>query len=217
MTPAPSPESAVSPPRLAGLAREGHVVLSVCDDGQFAQAVEAASHANVMGCLQCRKCSSGCPVAARADIQPHQMVRLVQFGQQDRVLASRMIWECTSCQTCISRCPQQVDIASMNDALRQMACQAGTVAPGTAVTTFNSIFLRTIRRLGRMYEMGLMASFKLRTMRLLADVGKFPMMLFKRKLSILPPWVGGRGARKALFRRARASASAAESQIGGKP
>ena len=55
------------------------------------------------------------------------------------------------------------------------------------------------------------------TMRLLADVGKFPMMLFKRKLSILPPWVGGRAARKALFRRARASASAAESQIGGKP
>jgi len=85
------------------------------------------------------------------------------------------------------------------------------------VTTFNSIFLRTIQRLGRMYEMGLMASFKLRTMRLLADVGKFPMMLFKRKLSILPPWVGGRAARKALFRRARASASAAESQIGGKP
>lgn len=56
--------------------------------------------------------------------------------------------------------------------------------------------------MGRMYEMGLMTSYKLRTLRLLADVGKFPMMLRKHKLSILPTSVQGRSGRKKLFRKA---------------
>jgi hypothetical protein len=54
-----------------------------------------------------------------------------------------------------------------------------------------------------MYEMGLMTAFKLRTLNLFADVGKFPLMLLKCKLSLLPPWVGGGRERKRLFRRAR--------------
>jgi len=51
--------------------------------GDFAALVEAESHANLMACLQCKKCTSGCPVAAVADIKPHEMVRMVQFGQKD--------------------------------------------------------------------------------------------------------------------------------------
>ena len=54
-----------------------------------------------------------------------------------------------------------------------------------------------------MYEMGLMASFKLRTMNLLADIGKFPMMLKKGKLSLLPTVVKGGAERKKLFERAK--------------
>jgi len=172
-------------------------------DADFAAEVERASRANLAACLQCAKCSSGCPVAARADLRPHVMVRLVQLGQRGEVLSSRMIWECTSCQTCATRCPQKVDIAAMNDALRRMSRAEGRVVAGTTVPAFNDIFLGTIRRLGRMYEMGLMTAFKLRTLRLMADVGKFPMMLAKRKLSLLPPWVRGGGERKRLFRRAR--------------
>ncbi len=44
--------------------------------GDFASLVEAQSHANLMACLQCGKCTSGCPVAAGADIKPHAMVRV---------------------------------------------------------------------------------------------------------------------------------------------
>jgi heterodisulfide reductase subunit C2 len=173
------------------------------DAAAFAALVERASGANLAACLQCAKCSSGCPVAARADLRPHMIVRMVQLGQKGEVLSSRMIWECTSCQTCQTRCPQKVDIAAMNDALRRMSRAEGKVVAGTTVPVFNDIFLGTIRRLGRMYEMGLMTAYKLRTMRLMADVGKFPMMLLKRKLSILPPMVGGGRERKKMFRRAR--------------
>ncbi|HEY3323227.1 MAG TPA: 4Fe-4S dicluster domain-containing protein [Planctomycetota bacterium] len=174
----------------------------------FVQTVSTTSGANLKVCLQCRKCSSGCPVAARADITAHQVVRLVQLGQEDEVLSSRMIWECTSCQTCITRCPQKVDIPAMMDGLRRLAKAAGKTTKETKVPAFNEIFLSNVQSRGRMYEMGLMASFKLRTGDLFADVDKFPMMLKKGKLPLLPSKkVRGGSDRKAMFERARKSAN----------
>ena len=189
-------------------------------DPALAQEVEAMSGAGLAACLQCAKCSSGCPVAARADLRPHVLVRLVQLGRRGEVLASRMIWQCTSCQTCTTRCPQEVDVAAMNDALRRLSRAEGCVVAGATEPVFNDIFLGTVRRLGRMYEMGLMTAFKLRTLRLLADVGKFPMMLLKGKLSVLPPWVRGARGRRRLFRRAGEASDAARAPGrtgGGKP
>ena len=165
----------------------------------------AAAGALTANCLQCRKCTNGCPVAARADIPPHRIARMIQLGQVDELLASRIIWECTSCQTCATRCPQKVDIAALNDALRRLSRARGQADRGSTVPTFNDIFLRTVRRHGRMYEAGLMGSYKLRTRRFLADLEKVPLMLLKGKLALLPPWVRGFWARRRLFRRARAA------------
>jgi heterodisulfide reductase subunit C len=154
--------------------------------GSFAAQVEKTAGTAIASCLQCAKCTSGCPIAARADIKPHEAVRLVQLGRRDEVLTSLFIWECTSCHTCATRCPQKVDICTMNDGLRRMSRDAAKVHAKTAVPTFNQVFLRAVRKRGRMYELGLMASFKLRTLRFFEDVGKFPMMLYKGKLRLLP-------------------------------
>ncbi len=170
--------------------------------GGLAREVSARSGASPMRCLQCAKCTSGCPVAARADLRPHELVRMVQLDQRRAVLGSRFIWECTSCQTCSTRCPQQVDLAAMNDALRAMSVAAGMVVAGTAVPTFNEVFLKSVRRRGRTHELGLMAAFKLRTLRLFADMGKAPMMFTKGKLSLFGPRVRGKAERQAMFRRA---------------
>jgi heterodisulfide reductase subunit C len=165
----------------------------------FTSQLEAASHANILACYQCRKCSSGCPVAEGADLQPHEMVLLAQLGQKELLLKSRMIWECTSCHTCATRCPQQVSVAAMNDALRQMSRAQSMVTRETTVPVFNDVFLRTVRCFGRMHEIALMAAYKLRTMKLMSDVAKFPMMLAKRKLALWPKVVGGQDERKRLF------------------
>jgi len=170
--------------------------------GSLAREVKERSGASPMSCYQCRKCSSGCPVASQADLMPHELVRMVQMDQREAVLASRFIWECTACQTCTTRCPQNVDLAAMNDALRAMSLSAKQAARGTAVPVFNDIFLKLVRKRGRVYEMGLMAAFKLRTMRLFEDAGKAPMMLAKGKLPLLGPRVRGRAQRKEMFERA---------------
>ena len=170
--------------------------------GGLAREVKAASGASPMSCYQCARCTSGCPVASRADVKPHELVRLVQLDQRRAVLGSRFIWQCTSCQTCVTRCPQKVDIPAMNDALRAMSVAAGKVARGTAVPAFNRIFLKNVAKRGRVHELELMARFKLRTLRLFADAGKAPMMFAKGKLSLGGPRLRGKAQRKALFRRA---------------
>ena len=172
----------------------------------WVQAVEAASGAQLALCFQCQKCTSGCPIAATADIKPHELVRLVQLGERDEVLSSRMIWECTSCQTCWTRCPQSVDLPAMIDALRRLSRDAGTVSPDTAVPVFNDIFLGAVRHTGRVHELGLMAAFKLRTRSFFQDFGKLPAMLRKGKLSLRPALVRGRSERAKAFRRAQGSA-----------
>jgi heterodisulfide reductase subunit C len=174
-------------------------------DTGFARSVAAASGADPLVCLQCRKCTCGCPVAARVDLRPHELVRLVQLGERDEVLKSRMLWECTSCQTCVTRCPQSVNIPALVDALRQLSRAERKTAATTAVPVFNDVFLGTVCRLGRMYEAGLMASFKLRTGRFFEDLDKLPMMLRKGKLALVPPLVRGGAERKRLFRRAKAA------------
>ena len=185
-------------------------------DIEFAARVMIASGARLLACLQCGKCSSGCPVSARTDLRPHEIVRLVQLGASDEVLGSRAIWECTSCETCITRCPQKVDIPAIVDALRRIARADGKVTGESTVAVFNDIFLRGVRRNGRMYEAGLMASYKIRTGDLWSDAGKLPMMLKKGKLPLIPKTVRGGAERKRLFERARRASAGARGKIGGK-
>jgi heterodisulfide reductase subunit C len=172
--------------------------------GGLAGEIKEACGASPMSCFQCTKCTSGCPVANRADIKPHELVRMVQTGRRDAVLRSRFIWECTSCQTCVTRCPQQVDIPAMTDALRQMSLAEKKADSGTDVPVFTEIFLDTVRKRGRMHELGLMAAFKLKTKRFFEDFDKAPTMMKKGKLPLLGSRGGKRDERNELFRRAAA-------------
>lgn len=59
------------------------------------------------------------------DLLPNQVIRLVQLGQEERVLSSRTIWLCASCLTCDSRCPRGIDISRVMEALRVMILRRG--------------------------------------------------------------------------------------------
>jgi heterodisulfide reductase subunit C len=92
-------------------------------------------------------------------------------------------------------------VAALNDGLRRMSVQSKTTSK-SAVPVFNSIFMKAVRKRGRMNEAGLMASFKLRTGRLFEDMAKLPMMLFKGKMPLWQPVAPGRGEREEMFERA---------------
>jgi heterodisulfide reductase subunit C len=78
----------------------------------------AMSKENIKDCIQCAKCSAGCPAGGQMDILPHQVVRLLQLGQVDKIAQSQSIWNCASCFTCAARCPRGIDIAKLMEAVR---------------------------------------------------------------------------------------------------
>jgi heterodisulfide reductase subunit C len=92
--------------------------------GEFVRDVETISGQNLLACNQCGKCSSGCPVADALDVLPSTVIRLAQLGLEE-VLEARTIWTCASCLTCVSRCPKDVDLPRVMEALRTIAMQRG--------------------------------------------------------------------------------------------
>ena len=89
--------------------------------------IKAISGEDVRVCYQCGKCTAGCPLASAMDLMPNQILRLLQLGEYEQVLASRTIWHCASCLTCASRCPKGVDPARVMDALRTVLMRRGSV------------------------------------------------------------------------------------------
>ena len=80
--------------------------------------LRAVSRENISDCMQCGKCSAGCPASADMDLLPHQVVRLLQLGQWEAVADSQSVWNCASCFTCGARCPRNINIASLLEAVR---------------------------------------------------------------------------------------------------
>lgn len=79
--------------------------------------VEKISGQNIFSCYQCGKCSAGCPMIASMDILPHQAVKLIQMGDES-VMNSKTMWMCASCHTCSVRCPRELDLSAVMEALR---------------------------------------------------------------------------------------------------
>ncbi len=91
----------------------------------FVARIEKVSGQKLLACYQCGKCSAGCPMAAHMDILPNQVIRMAQLGMKEQLLAARSIWICVSCLTCNSRCPKDINIAEIFEALRESALSTG--------------------------------------------------------------------------------------------
>jgi heterodisulfide reductase subunit C len=141
----------------------------------------------LQACYHCRKCSAGCPVASYMEFNPNKVIKMIQNGQKDKVLSSSTIWLCLSCETCITRCPNQVDIARMMDVLRQMAIEEGVAAKEANVLKFHEAFLSSIKFGGRVHEMLMTVHYKLKSGDLFSDADIAPTMFLKGKLALLPP------------------------------
>jgi heterodisulfide reductase subunit C len=168
----------------------------------FLREVERRSGTPVSACFQCHKCSTGCPIGPEMDLLSSQVMRLIHLGAQAEVLGSQAIWLCASCAACTTRCPMEIDIAGVMDTLRMMAVQRKVALSDARGEQFNRSFLGSVRRHGRVYELGMMIAYKLRSRDLFADADKAPQMLAKGKLSLLPNRSGSAAEVREVFRRA---------------
>jgi heterodisulfide reductase subunit C2 len=127
----------------------------------LAARVSAGSGENAYKCYQCKKCTTGCPVAEYADMHPAQIMRAVQLGLLDDVMASKFIWLCTGCETCTTRCPQGIDIAAIMDELKIIARRDGRVRKDAPFANVLNLNFKSIKRWGRLYEVELLVLDKI--------------------------------------------------------
>ena len=164
--------------------------------------VEEMSGVSLDACYQCRKCSAGCPVAGAAESAPSEVIRRLHLGAGDELLESKLVWMCLSCETCYGRCPMQINFAAVIDALRSLSIAKGTRAPRGNMPLFNRMFLQNVRIFGRSYDLSMIAGYKLGSGTLLNDVEKFPSMLMKGKMAVLPPSGADKKVVQRIFGRA---------------
>ncbi len=80
-------------------------------------------------CYGCMKCTAGCPVSFAADLKAHEVIRLVNLGQLEKLLKSNAIWLCVFCKTCQKRCPNDIDTSLVKSWLREKAAALGIETP----------------------------------------------------------------------------------------
>jgi heterodisulfide reductase subunit C2 len=159
--------------------------------------VQEMSGVDLSICYQCKKCTSGCPVAKMSKFPPSEIIRRLHLGAGEELLDIDFIWLCLSCGTCYARCPMKIDFASVVDTLKQLAVAKGKAKPEGNVPLFNDAFLQTVKQYGRSYDLGMIMAYKLGTGKLMNDAEKFPEMLRKGKMAMLP----ASGADKKQVRR----------------
>lgn len=162
---------------------------------------------NVNRCYQCGKCSAGCAVNEEMDYPPSVVMRMLQTNDSkdyDAILRSQAIWLCISCENCLTRCPMQIDIPQLMDYLREEAFEKKIVNKKSKnIVAFHNSFIDSIRLTGRLYEIGLVAGYKMRTFNLLQDVNVAPSMFMKGKLPILPERVKDKKQISTIFSRTK--------------
>jgi hypothetical protein len=94
-----------------------------------------------------------------------------------------------------------IDVAAVIDALRQLSQARSAAKPEGNAPLFNRAFLKTVELFGRTYEMGMITAYKIGTGKLMDDTDKFPLLLRKRKIALLPSWKGDRKTMGRIFRK----------------
>ena len=179
--------------------------------------VRAGSGENAYKCYQCKRCTSGCPVAPYAGMHPAQIMRAVQLGQLDMIFEDKFIWLCTGCETCTTRCPQGIDIASVMDELKIIARAEGKLHPDAPSATMLKLNYDSFVRWGRMWEVELITLDVLRRPKSAMQwLSLGPKMMLKGKIN---PTLkrGDTMAMERMVKTAESITKARENKAGGEP
>ena len=177
---------------------EKNLSLLPAGDKKRIEALAGSAGVKLSDCYQCGKCSAGCPMADSMDIKPRQVLRYLQLGLLEEVLLSRAPWICATCHTCSARCPHDVPISELMEAVRQQAQRSG-IRPVRRAYLFTMDFLRPLRWFGRSHELTLTMFYNLESGRPFQHFSYLPAMLKGRKLKIWPARVKDMAAVRALM------------------
>ncbi len=182
---------------------------------RLALEVQRLSGENVDLCYHCHKCTAGCPVVESMTFGPDRVLRMAALDERKELLGSKDIWLCAGCMTCATRCPNDIDISAVMDALRQISLAEGYAAGERDALLFHRLFMGVLERLGRSHEAASLGLFKVFSHTPFTDdLGAGAGLFLRGKVPILPKYSGkaASGVRKIIVDNKKQKASEA-----GKP
>jgi len=112
----------------------------------------------IRACIQCGTCTASCPNEFAMDHTPRKLWRLVLIEQKDEIFNSKTFSLCSACYTCTLRCPRGLPLTEAMDALKQIAAEENPTRYKYSVLFYKN-FIRSVRRHGRVREMGFMTHY----------------------------------------------------------
>ncbi len=89
---------------------------------EISQAIEEAGGEALKKCYQCGTCTGTCPWSALTDFNIRKLIRQGQFGFDG---IEEFMWDCSTCNYCVSRCPRGVEIIDIVRAVRRVYAEGG--------------------------------------------------------------------------------------------
>ena len=95
---------------------------------------------DLLGCIQCGRCTGGCPVTVRTNLNVRRFVYdTVDESMLEELSKLPEIWDCTTCNTCAVRCPKGLKPVEVLIGLRNILIEGGVVQP-TVRDALESVF-----------------------------------------------------------------------------
>jgi Fe-S oxidoreductase len=92
---------------------------------------ELAREHHVLRCIQCGRCTSGCPVSTNSSLNVRRLLNEI-LVQPDLVFSPEAtnLWQCTTCMTCTQRCPKGIKPLDVIIGIRGQMIESGRIQPG---------------------------------------------------------------------------------------
>jgi heterodisulfide reductase subunit C len=171
-------------------------------DKKILRSIEEKARTSLSKCYQCGKCTAGCPMDFIFDLNPNEVIELIRLGQIEKVLNSKTIWYCATCYTCSTRCPKEIDIANIMTVMLREAISKNIIKDRKVLIFYKS-FLKSIKRHGRVYEVGLVGTYNLTSGAPLTNAAVGPKILLKNKIGYLPERIKDLAGFRRIFQRSK--------------
>jgi len=104
------------------------------------QSRQFAKEHGLFACIQCGKCTGGCPVSYKTALNIRDVIyRLLTSNNGFELDGFGELWDCTTCNTCTARCPKEVDPMEVMIGLRSTVVEGGRI-PNTVKVALQSVF-----------------------------------------------------------------------------
>jgi heterodisulfide reductase subunit C len=96
---------------------------------------------------------------------------MILLGDREKALSNELVWKCTSCYTCGTRCPNDIQTARITETLKQMSKEEHIAPLAPKVASFHHAFLTSTKHLGRLNELEFMGLYEIKNT--FRDLGHF--------------------------------------------